>query len=261
MKFNYTDFHLHTRWSDDIVDVGPSFEDYLNVAEENKINICFLEHYEMYQVESVENHPFRVHSMEEYLEELDKVKESHDFVMSGLEVDYYHHMEDKIREFMDDYEKQLDFVAGSMHEPILDDPITQRDKVLKLMKNYTITEIVDDFFSQSKYMIESKIFKNICHIDTIFRYINENDIIPPPDCDCSDERILNLGRSCIKNGLKVEYNLSGVKYPIGRSFPSIDVALQLKEEGAQFFVGSDSHDVAYFQEKIKSVKEACKLLE
>jgi len=261
MKFKHTDFHLHTKWSDDIVDVGPSFEDYLGVAEDNKINICFLEHYEVYQIESFENHPFRLNSIDQYLEELDKIKENYEFVLSGLEVDYYHHKADQIHEFMDEYEKQLDFIAGSMHEPILDYPITQRDKLFQLMENWTITQIVDEFFTHSEHMIKSQIFKNVCHIDTIFRYFNEHDIKPPPDCDCTSERILELGRLCIKNNVGIEYNLSGVKFPIGRSFPSKDVILQLKKEGAQIFIGSDSHFVPYFQEQIKHVKDAYKLLE
>ena len=261
MKYKLTDYHIHSNWSDDIADRGPLFEDYLNIAEENKINICFLEHYEIYQVESFEDHPFRVNSVETYLEELDKIKENYEFVLSGLEVDYYHHKADQIREFMDDYENQLDFIAGSMHEPILDYPITQKDKLFQLMENWTITQIVNEFFTHSEHMIKSKIFKNICHIDTIFRYINQNAIKPPPECDCSDNRVLELGRLCIKNDLSVEYNLSGAKFPIARSFPSKDVIMQLKKEGARIFIGSDSHFVPYFQEQIQQVRNAYKLLE
>ena len=260
MKYSLTDYHIHSSWSDDIVDIGPGFEDYLSIAEENDINICFLEHYEIYQIESFENHPFRINSIETYLEQLDKLKENYEFVLTGLEVDYHHHKADQIREFMDDYEKQLDFVAGSMHEPIIDYPITQRDKLFQLMEKWTIKQIVDEFFTHSEHMIKSKIFKSICHIDTIFRYINEHDIKPPPDCDCSSERILELGRLCIKNNVKIEYNLSGVKFPIARSFPSKEVIMQLKKEGAQIFIGSDSHFVPYFQNQIKSVKDAYKLL-
>ncbi|GAG54424.1 unnamed protein product, partial [marine sediment metagenome] len=42
-------------------------------------------------------------------------------------------------------------------------------------------------------MINSKIFENICHIDVIFRYINENDIEPTKDCNITEERVLELG--------------------------------------------------------------------
>ncbi|MCK4379810.1 MAG: hypothetical protein KAW51_01650, partial [Candidatus Lokiarchaeota archaeon] len=98
------------------------------------------------------------------------------------------------------------------------------------------------------------------HIDTIFRYINNNEFIPTDDCDVSDNRVIDLGRLCIKNKIKVELNLSGLRFPIKRTFPSMDVMKQLKKEGVGFFVGSDSHSLDYFEDKIPKVIEAYKLL-
>ena len=89
MKFKYTDYHIHTKWSHDIVNSGPTFEDYCKVAEKNKINICFLDHYELYYIETDKNYPFYDNKIVNYLEEVDKIKENYDFVLSGLEVDYY----------------------------------------------------------------------------------------------------------------------------------------------------------------------------
>ena len=105
-------------------------------------------------------------------------------------------------------------------------------------------------------MINSKIFKNVCHLDTIFRYINENDIKPEEDCDVSEDRVLELGRLCIKNNISIEFNLSGNKFPIGRPFPSKSVLSQLIKEGGKFFVGSDSHKLKYFENQISKVKDA-----
>ncbi|MFX0175290.1 MAG: hypothetical protein ACFE85_03555, partial [Candidatus Hodarchaeota archaeon] len=120
--------------------------------------------------------------------------------------------------------------------------------------------IIDEYFDVSKKMIDSKIFKNICHIDTIFRYINKNDITPVDDCDISEERVLELGRMCIKNNIKIEYNLSGLRFPINRPFPSKNIASQLRKEGAKFFIGSDSHSVKFFEEIIPEVKKAYEFL-
>ena len=260
MKFKYTDYHVHTKWSHDIAKIGPSFEDYARIAEKNKINICFLDHYELYYIENDKSYPFYEGKIEKYLEEIDKIKEVYDFVLSGLEVDYYIDYEIQLMEFMDEFEKQFDFIAGTLHEPYIGLPITTRVKLAELLEKKHVKEVVDSFFKLSKKMIESKIFQNICHLDTIFRYINVKDLVPSFDTDISDERVLNLGKLCIKNNLNIEYNLSGLKFPIGRPFPSKSVITQLKREGAKIFVGSDSHSINYFRTSISKVKKAYKFL-
>jgi HisJ family histidinol phosphate phosphatase len=261
MKFKDTDYHVHTRWSHDIKDFGPLFEDYIKVAERNKINICFLDHYELYYIENDKNYPFYGDGkIDQYLEDIDKIKENYESVLSGLEVDYYIDREMELWEFMDEYEKQIDFIAGTLHEMDFGYPVTTREKLLKLLKKKKIKNIVDEYFELMERLINSKIFKNICHLDTIFRYLNPKDLKPTFDCDISDVRVLNLGRLCIENGIQIEYNLSGIKYPIARSFPSKKVVKQLNNEGAKIFVGSDSHSVNYFRTKIHKVKKAYKLL-
>jgi histidinol phosphatase-like PHP family hydrolase len=104
-------------------------------------------------------------------------------------------------------------------------------------------------------LIESNIFRNICHIDTIYRYINDNEFIPTKDCDVSDNRTIELGHLCIKNGIKIELNLSGLRFPIKRTFPSMKIVKNLIKEGANFFIGSDSHSLEYFENTIPKLKE------
>ncbi|MHA2288168.1 MAG: PHP domain-containing protein [Promethearchaeota archaeon] len=260
MKFKYTDYHIHTNWSSDVSEDGPSFKDYIEIAESEEINICFLEHYELYKIERDKTDPFYNNKIDNYLEELDDLKSDYNFILSGLEVEYYRDRETELLEFMDDYEKELDFIGGTLHEWIYHYPITSRAKLVELLDKVQMRKVIDDYFEISRMMIESKIFKNMCHIDTIFRYINENDIKPLDDCDISEERVLNLGMLCIKNKIRIEYNLSGVKFPINRTFPSKDIAEQLKLERAKFFVGSDSHQIEYFRKTIPKVKEAYKFL-
>ncbi|MFW9936968.1 MAG: PHP domain-containing protein [Candidatus Thorarchaeota archaeon] len=260
MKFKYTDYHIHTKWSIDIADNGPIFEDYIKKAEEYRINICFLEHYELYLIERDKFNPFYNNNIDNYLEELDTLKESYDFIYAGLEVDYYRDRETKLLEFMDDYEKELDFIAGTIHEWIPGYPITTRDSLILFLEKKPMKDVIDEYFKISKEMIESKIFKNVCHIDTIYRYINENDIIPEENCDISEETVLELGRLCIKNNIKIEYNLSGLRFPIKRPFPSRKITLELIKEGARFFVGSDSHSIEYFEKIIPEIKKSYEYL-
>jgi histidinol-phosphatase (PHP family) len=260
MKFKYTDHHIHTKWSVDIVDTGPLFEEYIKIAEFNRINICFLEHYELYLIERDKSNPFHNYNIDNYLEELDVLKETYDFICSGLELDYYVDRDIELQEFMDDYGKELDFIAGTVHEWIPGYPITTRDHLISFLKRKKMKHIIDEYFEIYKEMIESRLFKNVCHIDTIFRYINKNDIIPEEDCNISEERVLELGRMCIKNNINIEYNLSGLKFPINRPFPSKEITSQLINEGANFFIGSDSHSINYFEEMIPEVKKAYEFL-
>lgn len=257
MKFKFTDYHLHTaNWSTDVGKDGPKFEDYIKIAEKKEINICFLEHFELYSIEKDKTNPFYNGNIENYLEELDELKETYDFIYSGLEVEYYKDREIELLEFMDDYERELDFVGGTLHEWIFGYPVTSKKKLLEFLTKKKMKDVIDEYFETSQSMIASKIFKNICHLDVIFRYINENDIKPEKDCDISEERVLELGRLCIKNKISIEYNLSGRRFPIGRPFPSKTVISQLKKEGGTFFVGSDSHSLDYFKKQISKVKEA-----
>jgi len=261
MRFNFTDFHVHTRpWSVDVAENGPSFEDYIKVAEEHQINVCFLDHYELHYVENDKTNPFYNGRINDYLEEIDIYKETYDFILSGLEIEYYENKEIQLIEFMDDYGRDFDFIGGAIHEWIIGYPITTKKGLTKLLEKIPMKKIIDNYFELSIKMINSKIFKNICHIDTIFRYINNNEVIPTDDCDVSDNRVIDLGRLCIKNKIKVELNLSGLRFPINRTFPSMDVMKQLKREGVEFFVGSDSHSLEYFRDKIPKVIEAYKLL-
>jgi len=261
MKFRFTDFHVHTRpWSVDVAEDGPTFEDYLRIAEEQQINVCFLDHFELHYVENDKNNPFYNGKIDDYLEEIDIWKETYDFILSGLEVEYYQDKEIQLIEFMDDYRRELDFISGSIHEWIIGYPITTRTGLLKLLEKKPMKQIIDEYFEISEQMINSKIFQNICHIDTIFRYINNNDLHPTKDCNISENRTINLGRLCIKNNIKIELNLSGNKFPINRPFPSMLIAEKLKEEGAKFFVGSDSHNLDYFRNYIPKVKEASIIL-
>ncbi|MBY9008050.1 MAG: histidinol-phosphatase HisJ family protein [Candidatus Lokiarchaeota archaeon] len=261
MRFKYTDYHIHTKWSSDIINNGPSFEDYLPIAKKNRMNICFLEHYELYKVENDKFHPFFNGKIEKYLDEIDEIKETHDFVLSGLEVDYYKERENDLLEFLDEYRKCIDFIAGSVHECDIGYPITEKSYILRLLKTKSLKQLIDDYFISVENMIRSKIFKNICHIDTVLRYINPNEIKPSEDCDISDKRIFNLGLLCIENGINIEYNLSGPKYSLGRTFPSKKVITNMRELGANIFIGSDSHDLKYFKDTISNVKKAYKIIE
>jgi len=151
MRFKFTDFHVHTRdWSIDVADDGPTFEDYIKVAEKHRINVCFLDHYELYYIENDKTNPFYGGKIDDYLEEIDNFKETYDFILSGLEVEYYEDKEIQLLELMDDYRKELDFIGGSIHEWIIGYPITTKEGLTSLLEKKPIKQIIDEYFRISE---------------------------------------------------------------------------------------------------------------
>jgi HisJ family histidinol phosphate phosphatase len=260
MKFEYTDYHIHTNYSHDIKENGPSFKDYIQIAEENEINICFLDHYELYYVENDKTYPFYGGRINNYLEDIDNLKEEYDFILSGLELDYYPDREESLQEFMDDFGKELDFIGGSVHEFLYEYPVTSKSLLKNLIQKMSLEEIIETYFHSMEKMIESEIFSNICHIDTVFRYINSSEIKPPKDLRDYETKIVNLGEKCIEKGISVEYNLSGTRFSLGRPFPSFKMMKYLIQKGLNYFVGSDSHSLEYFKSQILNVKKAYEVL-
>ena len=150
MRFKFTDFHVHTRpYSVDVAEDGPTFIDYIKVAEEYRINVCFLEHYELYYIETDKKNPFYNGNIDNYLEEIDDLKETYDFIYSGLEVEYYQEKEIELLELMDDYAKEVDFIAGTIHEWIFNYPITQRERLLDLLEKKSMKSVIDEYLSIS----------------------------------------------------------------------------------------------------------------
>ncbi|MEJ2252194.1 MAG: hypothetical protein P8Y97_21340 [Candidatus Lokiarchaeota archaeon] len=103
--------------------------------------------------------------MVNYLEELDHLKENYEFVLSGLEIDYYPDRENDLKEFMDIYGGDLDFIGGSVHEFIYKYPVTTKKLLKELLKRMSVEEIIETYFETMEKMIDSKIFSNILHLD------------------------------------------------------------------------------------------------
>ncbi len=261
MKFPHTDYHVHTNWSFDISKNGPSFYDYLDVCEEHQINICFLEHYELYYVETNKYHPFYGEKIVDYIEEIDNIKESYDFVLSGLEVDYYIDRENQLIEFLDNYGDQLDFIAGSVHELMYDYPITVPSGAEKLLSIWSAEKIVDEYFYALNKMVSSNLFRNLCHIDIVFRYINPHFCNYLIDEQAIFNELVEIGKICEQKGVSIECNLSGLRHLIGRPYPSNKVISEYIKQGIRVYVGSDSHSVNNFRKNIPLVKETYENIE
>lgn len=261
------DFHVHTKWSLDIPE-GPSPEDYLEEAEKNKIHICFLDHYELVYKNNPKMPegknwtpiwPFEGDNWHKYLEIMDNLKSNYSFVSSGLEVDYYIDKEDELRNFIDDNKNEFDFLVGTVHDAEFCSPITLSEDLQRLIKKYgSFEKVANIYFDIEEQMVKSKIFKAIAHIDTIYRFCG-SFIDRKPEYE-NNNRIKKIANLCRDNDIWIEYNLSGIRYPIGRPFPNENLITEFRKQGAKIFVGSDSHSVQTFKQFIPEVKRATQTL-
>jgi HisJ family histidinol phosphate phosphatase len=265
------DLHVHNRWSLDIPQ-GPHPEEYMELAEKNKIHIGFLDHYEVIYQKNLECpfedkkwvpiDTFAGDNWNKYLEELDDLKNNYSFVSTGLEIDYAPEDEGELSDFIKEYGSTFDFFVGTLHELERFRPVTLESDLRALIKKHGSFEaIVKIYFDLQEKMIKSGLFTAIAHIDTIYRYCGS--IIPRIDQYQNSEfggytqRIIEL---CIKNNIWIEYNLSGFRYSLNRPFPPEKMVKKYSKLGAKFFVGSDCHTIPTFNRFVPKIKEANALL-
>lgn len=247
------DHHVHTHWSRDNI-TGPSFADYIPLAESEGIHITFLEHLLLTRFDSA--NPLRPDTIPQFLEEFDAAKTQYPNLSLGFEVDYYPDRESELAEFLDRYQDGIDFVVGSVHElpfaPL--HPFTIADELRILLQDHSFGEIVDQYFAVEQQMVESGLFAAIAHPDVIFRFCG--DVVPSTADLPKHPRLLQIGRLCREHMVQMEFNLRGLYYPCHRPFPCVDVALAFRAMGVKLFLGSDSHSVADFAEQVVYIKKA-----
>lgn len=261
------DFHIHTCWSLDIPH-GPKPEDYFEVAEENKIHIGFLDHYEMIYEgnptgppgkEWMPEWPFEGNKWNRYLEKMDELKSNYDFVSSGLEVDYYPYGEDRLKNFVDDYGDEFDLLVGTVHEVEPFAPITLADDLKRMIRKHgNLEQVADIYFEIEKKMVKSKIFDAVAHIDTIYRFCNS--FVPMKTEYDQNSQVKEIANLCKETDTWLEWNLSGFRYPIGRPFPPFKIIKEHLGNGGKVFIGSDTHAVKTLKEFVPRIQKGYKMM-
>ncbi|HMF31880.1 MAG TPA: hypothetical protein VKK79_10715 [Candidatus Lokiarchaeia archaeon] len=250
---NPADHHVHTHWSLDNLQ-GPTFEDYIPIAEAEGIHLTFLEHLQIARF--YEANPLRPDTLPQFLEAFDAAKTQYPNMSVGFEVDYYPDREEELGEFLDNCQGDIDWVVGTVHElPMVPlHPFTIADDLRFMLKKHSFAEIVDQYFSVEQQMVESGLFAAIAHPDVIFRFCGDT---VPPDFDVpNDPRLIELGNLCRQRMIQVEFNIRGLHYPCQRPFPCVEVAQLFLSQGIKMWVGSDSHSVADFAEQVPCILKA-----
>ncbi|GAB4311955.1 MAG: histidinol-phosphatase HisJ family protein [Promethearchaeota archaeon] len=257
------DFHVHTRWSLDVVE-GPGFEDYCQTAAEVGLVVGFLDHYELLYADDPRN-PLCGDALPAYLEEVDDARANwRGRAAFGLEVDYYPQPERvaALREFVDDFGREFDLLVGSLHEVEDHGPVTVPGDLARLAREFPggFPGVVERYFELQLDMVRSGLFGAIAHPDVVFRYCG--DVVPhDPDSLGGADRTRATCLECARRGIVVEVNLGGLSKPAGRQSPPEALVVELAGEGVKFFVGSDSHSVGKFRRAAPVVRRTAEVLE
>jgi len=248
VNMHYIDYHVHTEYSPD---ASGSFMDYCLIAEENGIQLGFLDHFDITRQISF----LPVSRVPAYLEDFERVRSNFPGVSIGLEIEYTPSRLDELASFLRDYRGKFDRYVGAVHF-IFGKPATIRSSMERLLSIYPFEKIEQEYFRLLKSAVQSRLFDGIAHPDVIFRYVND---LVDPKYESSSE-MLTIGKLCKRFGVKLELNIRGKYHPVGRTYPPLFMVNKLMKEGVEFFIGSDSHSVEQFSNMKMDIIEINKIL-
>ena len=247
------DLHVHTEFSPDST---TPLESYAQCADAHSIHVGFCDHFELAFMERPDylNHDRLIQLFERY----DQVHSQYPNTSLSLEIDYYSDLASEVAEFCDTHRKDLDYLVGVVHT-IDRYAVTTQEELAQLISRMDLTTILERYFDEVESAISSKLFEGLAHIDGVMRYV---PLYPVSD-DLEaywEQRTLQLGRLCRKQGVLVEVNLHGLHHPWKRTHPAEPIIKELAQDGVRFYVGSDSHSLQNFQESISLLKQTHNIL-
>lgn len=133
--------------------------------------------------------------------------------------------------------KKYDVVLGSIHKPDGFDLDIKEIDYLKL----DVYEFMSSYFNQLEQLARCSYIDVLAHITCPMRRIQGTYNI---DFDYTriSSSIDSLLKVIIDNGKALEINTSGLRQPIGRTMPDIDIIKRYRQLGGEYItIGSDSH--------------------
>ena len=246
------DYHIHTRYSHD-VEIG-SFWDYCVIAEENDIQLGFLDHFDVQKFQRPD-YLLSESRITCYLENFDEVKASYPEITIGLEINYDPGQREEFALFLNDHRKEFDRYIVAVHA-VFGGSVTVRSGLEYLLRRYPFSKIEEEYFKTLRSAIRFGLFDGVAHPDVIYRYVNDL-VAPKPEYDLE---VLSIGKLCKTYGLMMELNIKGIYHPVGRTYPAPIIVKELSRDGVNFFVGSDSHSLMDFSRMKNKIIEMSRFL-
>lgn len=256
----YTDYHLHTNYSDDsIYEMEALVKDAIELGLKE---ICITDHvdygikkdWEEGNIEYRYDMPLANVDYPKYFEEISTLKAKYAdkiVIKSGLEMGVQVHTIDKYQKLYDTY--QMDFVILSCHQ-VEDKEFWTQD----FQKNRTQKEYNERYYKEILDIV--KVYKGysvLGHLDLLKRY----DLLGEYPFEELKDIITEILKIVISDGKGIEINTSSHRYKLTDLMPSRNILELYKELGGTIItIGSDTHEKAHLGAYIEETKAELKAL-
>jgi histidinol-phosphatase (PHP family) len=162
-------------------------------------------------------------------------------VRFGVELTYDRQWEPDIREHLRRH--TYDFTIGSVHDRV--DSVYGPSRVRSWVEGRSLRDIVAPSFDEVEAAARSGLFDALGHLDVVKRYLHPY-VTKEAFADAPElyEPIL---RALVDSGTALEINTSGLRHPVGESYPAAPIVRRFRELGGRAItVGSDAHRAEHF---------------
>ena len=159
----------------------------------------------------------------------------------GAELTYDRTWEADIRDHLARH--TYDFTIGSVHDRVVSPYAANR--VQRWVEGRSLLEIVAPSFDEVEAAARSGLFDALGHLDVVKRYLHP--FVPKETLAAAPELYEPILRALVESGTALEINTSGLRHPVGETYPSAAVVCRFREMGGRAItVGSDAHRAGQF---------------
>lgn len=159
----------------------------------------------------------------------------------GVELTYDRQWETEIREHLARH--TYDFTIGSVHDRV--ESVYGPSRVRSWVAGRSLREVVAPSFDEVEAAARSGLFDALGHLDVVKRYLHP--YISKEAFADAPELYEPILQALVESGTSLEINTSGLRHPVGESYPSPAIVRRFRELGGRAVtVGSDAHRAEHF---------------
>jgi histidinol-phosphatase (PHP family) len=160
----------------------------------------------------------------------------------GVELTYDRTWERDIREHLARH--AYDFTIGSVHDRVAS-PQYSPGRVGGWVAGRSLREIVAPSFDEVEAAARSGLFDALGHLDVVKRYLHPH--VTKEQLAAAPELYEPILVALVQSGTALEINTSGLRHPVGETYPSAAIVNRFRELGGRAVtVGSDAHRAEHF---------------